>query len=626
MKATMDRNVRGVTDPVAGPSNGERRRCVRQKLHTPVYASFNGPHTGVVLDLSELLDLHEDGFGVQTSERLEMNRAVTLCLDLPETRSYIHGGGQVIWSDEAGRGGIRFSPLPDSSRHILKEWLFANLLIACSNHQARSEQLARHEDEKLPEAALAADFRTIESGAADSRIEAPISGGSATLSLLVAVRGEILEIGDDFDSVLQLITERAVSLTGANGAALAFFSDGEMMCRARAGEPAPPLGSAVDIKQGLSGECVRSALPVWCADVANDPRIDPQVGRALGIGSLTAVPIVSGFQVVGLLEVFSTHPRAFSEAHTTILEGLVEMISGIGPDKTPPEDTPPENTKTETPSGPVAGSRPRTLESGSSESGSLELESGSSESGSSEFDSIPAIRNALKDRQPEAPEQLAHHGAEGIVSEQASEGASTAPSRLLYRALLGLAMTVVAMVIGYLLGPTIEKRWAEAGQAGPGQRMVDRALADQRSADQRLADQRSANQRAQAKSLPDLRKLADQGDADAQWQMGVRYRNGEDVPQDDAQAVQWFLRAAEQGNVAAQSALSSYYWAGRGVPEDLPKAYMWSEIALTRGDENSKSRLEGLASQMTRRQVSAARQQAEEWIHTHSQRAKSEPQ
>ena len=99
----------------------------------------------MVVDLSELLDLHEHGFAVQTSERLEMNRAVTLCLDLPETGNYIHGSGQVIWSDAAGRGGIRFSALAESSQQILKEWLFANLLIACSNRAARTEQLAFHE-------------------------------------------------------------------------------------------------------------------------------------------------------------------------------------------------------------------------------------------------------------------------------------------------------------------------------------------------------------------------------------------------------------------------------------------------------------------------------------------------
>ena len=183
---------------------------------------------------------------------------------------------------------------------------------------------------------------------------------------------------------------------------------------------------------------------------------------------------------------------------------------------------------------------------------------------------------------------------------------------------------MVVVAAGYLLGPTIvttiERHWAGSPQASQG----SLAEGTETVPAQRASDRSSAEQRAPAKSLPELRKLADQGDADAQWQVGLRYHNGEDVPQDDAQAMQWFLRAAEQGNVTAQAALGAYYWAGRGVPEDLSKAYMWSEIALAGGDGNSKSRLEVLASQMTPEQVAAANQQAEQWIRTHGQRAKSE--
>jgi hypothetical protein len=604
----MDRNIDGLPDPIVRvPSNRERRRRVRQKLHTPVYVSFNGPQTGMVVDLSELLDLHEDGFAVQTSEPLEANRAVTLCLDLPETKSYIHGSGQVIWSDETGRGGIRFSALAEGSRHLLKEWLFANLLIACSNHEARTEQLARHEHEieRLPEP----------TAVEQSSPAVSISDRNEILSL-ETVRGEILELGDNFDAVLQLIAERALTLTGARGTALAFLTDEKMICRARAGEPAPPLGAPLDTKQGLSGECVRSGLLVSCEDTNNDPRIDPEISRALGIGSLMAAPIVSDFQVVGLLEVLSPHPRAFTETHVTVLQRLVEMIPKIHRDPPEPKGTYPEVTQPETPIRPESVSQPPASESGLSESGATE------------FDSIHAIREALKERRPEAPEEVAQLVPREMISEQVleqpsvedPETASAAPGRLLYRALLGLTVAAVAVAAGYLLGPTIEKHWAGSPQVS------QRSLAEgnETVSMQRTAERSSAEQRAQAKSLPELRKLADQGDADAQWQMGLHYHNGEDVPRDDAQAMQWFLRAAEQGNVSAQSALGSYYWAGRGVPEDLSKAYMWSEIALAGGDENSKSRLEGLASQMTREQVSAANQQAEEWLHTHGQRAKSE--
>ncbi len=543
----MDRSLLRLPDPDVEPPNGERRRSVRQKLHTPVYASFNGPQTGMVVDLSELLDLNEDGFAVQTSERLEMNRAVSLCLDLPETKSYIHGSGKVVWSDDAGRAGIRFSALPESSRQILKEWLFANLLIGCSNYAARTEQLARREEEKSPEPAPVGKARTV----------VPTSDGNGTLSWLAAVQQEVGKIGDNVDAVFQLITERALTLTGATGAALAFLTDGKMICRARAGRPAPALGALVDVKHGLSGECVRSDLLVSCEDTGNDPRVDPEVCRTLGIGSLMAAPIVSYLRVVGLLEVFSPRPHGFTKTDETVLDRLVEMIP-------------------------------------------------------------KAYREKI---QPEVHEQISQQILEQTVSaqvpEQVLEPAPTVWSRWLHLGLFGLAILVVAMVVGYVVTPLVEKRISsqasqpsvtEAASTASEQIAIDLGSSDQRSSVQRSANERSAGQLS----------------ADQRRQMGVRYHNGEDVPQNDTQAVRWFLRAAEQGHVTAQATLGAYYWAGRGVPSDLSKAYFWSALALAQGDENSKSRLEGLASQMTQAQVSAARQQAEVWLHSHSQRPKSE--
>lgn len=353
----------------------------------------------------------------------------------------------------------------------------------------------------------------------------------------------------------------------------------------------------MDVKQGLSGECVRGGLLVSCEDAENDSRTDPEVCRTLGIGSLMAAPVVSDFRVVGLLEVFSPHPRGFTKAHGTVLDRLVEMIPKTHRENTQPENTRPEKTQPETPIGP-------------------EAVSGVSQPPASELVSIHATREGLWEQKPEVLDQVSQQVHGQIVSEQVPEqvpeSAPTAPSRLLHLGLLGLAILVVAMVFGYLVGPMIEKRWARSPQAS------QRSLVKGAGAASTVSGQSATDRGAQAKSLADLRKLADRGDADAQWQMGVRYHNGEGVPHDDAQAMQWFLRAAEQGHVTAQATLGAYYWAGRGVPQDLSKAYLWSALALAQGDENSKSRLEGLASQMTRAQVSAARQQAEVWIRQHN--------
>jgi hypothetical protein len=127
----------------------------------------------------------------------------------------------------------------------------------------------------------------------------------------------------------------------------------------------------------------------------------------------------------------------------------------------------------------------------------------------------------------------------------------------------------------------------------------------------------------EANSLADLRRLAEQGDATAQFALASRYATGEDLPQDYTEAVRWFLLAADQGHVISQATLGAYYWAGRGVPQDFVKAYFWSVLAQTGGDEASKYRVALLASRMTRGQVVAAQQQANDWIKQHQLSSKN---
>src|SRR5207253_8241934 len=112
------------------PVTPNRRRRVRHKVHTPAYATLNGASGGMVLDLNEILDISQDGMAMQASPALEVNRTVSLCLDLSETKTYIHTTGNVIWSDGSGRTGIRFADMPEASVSHLKEWLFLNAMLA----------------------------------------------------------------------------------------------------------------------------------------------------------------------------------------------------------------------------------------------------------------------------------------------------------------------------------------------------------------------------------------------------------------------------------------------------------------------------------------------------------------
>jgi len=80
---------------------------------------------------------------------------------------------------------------------------------------------------------------------------------------------------------------------------------------------------------------------------------------------------------------------------------------------------------------------------------------------------------------------------------------------------------------------------------------------------------------------------AEQGDADAQFNLGKMYFLGQiGAPQDYKKAVYWFEKAADQGNVLAQNLLGYMYSHGQGVTQDYKKAVYWFEKAAEQGDVN----------------------------------------
>ncbi len=118
-------------------------------------------------------------------------------------------------------------------------------------------------------------------------------------------------------------------------------------------------------------------------------------------------------------------------------------------------------------------------------------------------------------------------------------------------------------------------------------------------------------------SPEDFTQMAQHGDAESQWRLGVLYLNGDGVRQNDAEAASWFRRSADQGYVPALKALANQHWAGRGVAQDYNKAYFWYDVALAKGDEAAASRLEVLGAELTQDEAARAHAQALEWIQQH---------
>ncbi len=130
------------------------------------------------------------------------------------------------------------------------------------------------------------------------------------------------------DEVLQLVAERAVAITGADGLAIALAENNEIVLRAAAGAIRPDVGARIDRDSAFSGACFRTAQIVNCDDTETDPRVNLAACRKLGARSMVAVPLCGRRRVIGVLEAFSEWPFAFNESDVRNLSLLAELVLG----------------------------------------------------------------------------------------------------------------------------------------------------------------------------------------------------------------------------------------------------------------------------------------------------------
>ncbi len=78
-------------------------------------------------------------------------------------------------------------------------------------------------------------------------------------------------------------------------------------------------------------------------------------------------------------------------------------------------------------------------------------------------------------------------------------------------------------------------------------------------------------------------------------------------------AVKWYRRAAEQGDARAQYNLGLLYANGEGVPQDFVQAHLWYSLAATRGDTDAQNNRDIVTKRMTREQIAEAQRLARDW-------------
>ena len=104
---------------------------------------------------------------------------------------------------------------------------------------------------------------------------------------------------------------------------------------------------------------------------------------------------------------------------------------------------------------------------------------------------------------------------------------------------------------------------------------------------------------AQTPEIDHWRALAEQGDAEVQYNLGLMYANGDGVRRDYAEAIKWYRKAAEQGHANAHRSLGVVYDNGYGVPEDDVAAYAWFSVAAASGNDMARKNRDSIKGRLT---------------------------
>ena len=186
-----------------------------------------------------------------------------------------------------------------------------------------------------------------ERGAAEARRrELDAVRHARTLDRLLRTQTAIALSDPGLEDVLATVAEKALELTGAEGAVVELPEGDELVYRATAGTAEPFAGLRLPVAGSLSGLCLAQIEPLVVVDAQRDPRVNADTCRRLGARSLVAVPLVHAGEAAGVLEVYSARRAAVGEDEARVLALLANVI-GAGLARAELHDTLAEHASTD---------------------------------------------------------------------------------------------------------------------------------------------------------------------------------------------------------------------------------------------------------------------------------------
>lgn len=150
---------------------------------------------------------------------------------------------------------------------------------------------------------------------------------TSILAQIVETQHEIQANHLDLDGTTKLVMERILRITGAQGAAIGTIEEDKLVYRAARGILAGQAGQTVRPEATLSASTLLHDMILRCSDAGTDFRVNPEITKRLGIGSLISVPVLHNGKTGGALELVFAKSDAFHDQDVRTCQLMAGLVT-----------------------------------------------------------------------------------------------------------------------------------------------------------------------------------------------------------------------------------------------------------------------------------------------------------
>ncbi len=154
------------------------------------------------------------------------------------------------------------------------------------------------------------------------------SGTSHVLSVMAEIQSLIRTGNLNTAAAASLIANRLLTLSRASGVSISLITDGYLDCVAEVGLPAKVPGSCVSSHSLVATERLKYGSVFESDNSQTDMRLDIQLCRNVGVGSLVAAPVHRFGEIAGLVEVRWDRPIGFGESELRTCRLMAGLVTG----------------------------------------------------------------------------------------------------------------------------------------------------------------------------------------------------------------------------------------------------------------------------------------------------------